>query len=137
MNRPHGTLVDTNVLVDLVTASPTWAAWSTDQLERAFRHGEVVLSPIVYAELAVGFQRIEDLEFLLPDRLVREPIPWEAAFVAGRAFRGHLDRGGSRRSPLPDYFIAAHAAVTGRTLLTRDRARHQRAVPGVRVLSPD
>lgn len=137
MNVTGGVVVDTNVLVDVITAHPTWAAWSAEQLARAFDRGEVVLSPIVYAELAVGFDRIETLEATLPPELRREALPWEAAFLAGRAFRQHLDGGGTRRSPLPDFFIAAHAAVTGRALLTRDRARHQRAFPRVRVISPD
>lgn len=136
MRGPRGTLVDTNVLLDLMTGNPTWAAWSRGQVEQAFDAGEVIINPIVYAELAVGFARIEDLDEALPARLSREALPWEASFLAGRAFRTHLDRGGSRRSPLPDFYIAAHAAVTGRVLLTRDRARHLQAVPSVTVISP-
>lgn len=136
MRFAGGTLLDTNVLMDLITGSPEWAVWSRTQVEQAFDAGEVVINPIVYAELAVGFARIEDLDQALPARLTREALPWEASFLAGRAFRQHLDRGGSRRTPLPDFYIAAHAAVTGRALLTRDGARHLRAVPSVRIVSP-
>lgn len=134
---PYGTLVDTNVLLDVFTEDANWAEWSRARLIEAFDEGQVILSPIVYAELAVGFERIEDLDHVLPRQLIREALPWEAAFLAGRAFQRHLRRGGSRRAPLPDFFIAAHAAVSGRTLLTRDGARHVRAVPGVRLRSPD
>lgn len=137
MSLARGTLVDTNVLVDIIAGDDEWLPWSSGQLAAAFDAGEVVLSPIVYAELAVGFAHIEDLDAALPPKLAREALPWEASFLAGRAFRQHLARGGSRRTPLPDFYIAAHAAVTGRTLLTRDRARHVRAVPFVTVISPD
>ncbi len=137
MSLAGGTVVDSNVLIDVMAGNATWAPWSAARLAEAFDRGEVVLNPIVYAELAVGFGRIEDLNAALPERLAREDLPWEASFVAGRAFREHLARGGTRRSPLPDFYIAAHAAVTGRSLLTRDAARHLRAVPSLSVISPD
>lgn len=85
----------------------------------------------------MGFDRIEDLQQALPNRIEREDLPWEAAFLAGRCFLAYRRRGGTRRAPLPDFYIAAHAATTGRVLLTRDRPRHLDLLPGLEVLAPD
>lgn len=137
MSSHRGTLVDTNVLIDVLTDNPQWAQWSAQQLTRAIATGEVVLSPVVYAELSAGFERIEELDRRLPAQLRREAIPWEAAFLSGRAFKRHRERGGTRTSPLPDFFIAAHATVTGRALLTRDSARHAEHFPQLRLICPE
>jgi hypothetical protein len=134
---PHGTIVDSNVLLDVFTEDDRWADWSAEHLARAFNEGPVIINPIVYAELSVGFARVEDLEDALPDRVEREELPWEGAFLAGRLFVEYRRRGGARRSPLPDFYIAAHAAVSDRTLLTRDRSRHTDLLPTLNVLSPD
>jgi predicted nucleic acid-binding protein len=132
-----GTLVDTNVLLDLFTDDPQWGDWSARHLAQAFDAGPVMINQVVYAELSVGFARVEDLEAALPDRLEREDLPWEAAFLAGRVFLQYRRGGGLRRSPLPDFFLAAHAATTGRVLLTRDRPRHLDLLPTLEVVSPD
>ncbi|MGL5849250.1 MAG: type II toxin-antitoxin system VapC family toxin [Phycicoccus sp.] len=132
-----GTLVDSNVLLDVLTDDPRWGDWSAHRLADAVDAGPVVVNPLVYAELSVGFDRIEDLDDALPDWLVREDLPWEAAFLAGRCFLEYRRAGGARRSPLPDFYVAAHAAVTGRTLLTRDRPRHLRVLPALTVVHPD
>lgn len=132
-----GTLVDANVLLDVLTDDPRWASWSAGQLALAFDAGPVIINPLIYAELSVGFERVEDLDDALPDRLQREDLPWEAGFLAGRCFVRYRRGGGARRSPLPDFYIAAHAAVTGRALLTRDRPRHLDLLPQLRVIAPE
>ena len=131
-------LVDSNVLLDVATDDPTWAAWSAEALERIADEALLVINPIVYAEVSVGFARIEDLEAALPaDLFVREPLPYEAAFLAGKCFLDYRRRGGKKRSPLPDFYIGAHAAVAGYRLLTRDAARHRTYFPRLEVIAPD
>lgn len=131
-----GVLVDSNVLLDLFTEDPAWAAWSAARLAEAFDAGEVVINPIVYAEISVAFDRIETLESALPEQLGREDLPWEAAFLASKCFVDYRRHGGTRRSPLPDFHIGAHAAVTGRALLTRDASRYRSQMPTLRLISP-
>ncbi len=134
---PHGTIVDSNVLLDVFTEDDRWADWSVEHLARAFDQGPVIIDPIIYAELSVGFARVENLDDALPVRIEREELPWEGAFLAGRLFVEYRRRGGARRSPLPDFYVAAHAAVSDRTLLTRDRARHADLLPTLNVVSPN
>lgn len=133
----RATLVDTNVLVDYLDEDSEWFSWSADMLTDAAETGSVVVNPIIYAEIAVAFDSIEDVENALPlEYFVRAPIPWEAAFLAGKAFEQYRRRGGTQTSPLPDFFIGAHAAVTGMTLLTRN-ARHFRAYfPKLTIIAP-
>jgi predicted nucleic acid-binding protein len=131
-----GVLVDSNVLLDLFTDDPAWAEWSAARLAEAFDAGQVVINPLVYAEISVAFDRIETLEASLPEQLEREALPWEAAFLAGKCFLEYRRRGGTRRSPLPDFYIGAHAAVTGRTLLTRDPNRYRASLPTLALISP-
>ena len=131
-------LVDSNVLIDVATEDPEWSAWSADALERAGREGRLVINPVIYAEVSIAYDRIETLEAALPDKVFsREAIPWPAAFLAGKAFADYRGRGGARRSPLPDFFIGAHAAVRGYRLLTRDRGRYRGYFPTVSLLTPD
>ena len=131
-----GVLVDSNVLLDLFTDDPAWAAWSEARLAEAFDAGQVVINPLVYAEISVAFERIEALEAALPEQLGREDLPWEAAFLAGKCFVDYRRRGGTRRSPLPDFYIGAHAAVTGRALLTRDANRYETLLPTLTLICP-
>ncbi len=131
------TLVDSNVLLDVFTDDPHWGAWSAAQLAIAFDAGPVAINQLIFAELSVGFERIEDLDAALPLLIEREDLPWEAAFLAGRCFLQYRRGGGIRRSPLPDFYIAAHAATTGRALLTRDRPRHLDLLPTLEIISPD
>lgn len=133
---PGGTLVDANVLLDLFTCDPTWMEWSRNALAEAFDTGVVIVNPIVYAEVSVGFERVEDLEDALPAQLRREALPWPAAFLAGKCFREYRRRGGVRRSPLPDFYIGAHAAVSGLALLTRDATRYRDFFPSLALISP-
>lgn len=131
-------LVDTNVLLDVMTEDPEWFAWSRTALERAGDRSRLVVNPIVFAEVSVQFARLEDLDEALPKEIFdREPIPYEAAFLAGKAFVIYRKRGGIRRSPLPDFFIGAHAAIADYTLLTRDAARFRSYFPTLSLMAPE
>jgi len=130
-------LVDSNVLLDVATNDAVWGARSADALARHAERSVLVINPLVYAEVSVGFARIEELEAALPhDLFRREPLPYEAAFLAGKAFLAYRQRGGERKSPLPDFYIGAHAAVAGYTLLTRDVLRFRSYFPRLTVLAP-
>lgn len=131
------TLVDSNVILDIVTEDPDWLDWSSSMLAGAAARGPLVINPVIYAEVACGFDTIEGLDAALPaDYFIREALPWAAGFLAARAFLASRRRGGGRASPLPDFFIGAHAAVSGYTLLTRDRRRYTTSFPKLRVIEP-
>jgi predicted nucleic acid-binding protein len=131
------TLVDSNVLLDVLTADPVWGEWSATALAEAFDAGRVVVNPIVYAEVSIGFDRIEDLDDALPpSQFIREPLPWAAGFLAGKAFLAYRRSGGARPTPLPDFYIGAHAAVAGYRLLSRDRGRYGTYFPRVELIAP-
>lgn len=135
---PAGVLVDANVLLDVFTRDPTWYEWSARSLAGAAEAATLVIDPIVYAETSVRFASIEELEEALPAAVYRrEPLPWEAAFLAGKAHVSYRRRGGPRRSPLPDFYVGAHAAVRGYVLLTRDGARYRTYFPTLRIVAPD
>ena len=107
-------MVDSNVLLDLMTEDARWLSWSAEAVEKAADRFRLVINPIIYAEVSIRFSRIEDLEAALPKAMLdREAIPYEAAFLAGKRFLVYRQRGGTKRSPLPDFFIGAHAAVAG------------------------
>ncbi len=132
------TLIDTNVLLDLATDDPVWAAWSVRHLDAAAVKGPLVINDVVYAELSVGFERIEELDDLLNEAgITLEEIPREALFLAGKAFRRYRAAGGSRMGVLPDFFIGAHAAVLGLPLLTRDAKRYRTYFPSVVMVTPE
>ena len=129
------TFVDTNVLLDLVTDDPVHADWSLAQLEAAALRGPLLINSVVYAELSVRYARIEDADaFVSQAGLRREPIPKAALFLAGKAFAAYRRAGGRRTGVLPDFFIGAHAAVSGAPLLTRDRARYRTYFPTVELI---
>jgi predicted nucleic acid-binding protein len=130
-------LVDSNVILDVFTEDPKWSAWSSAALAEATETGWLIINPIIYAEVSIHFLRIEDLDIALPrDRFVREPVPFAAAFLAGKVFLECRRRGGPRPSPLPDFFIGAHAAVAGHRLLTRDPTRFRAHFPKLRLITP-
>jgi predicted nucleic acid-binding protein len=132
-----GILVDSNVLLDVLEDDPTWGEWSAARLAEAAERLPLIINPVIYAEVSIGFARIEELEEILSMALfVRQQIPWEAAFLAGKCFVRYRRQGGIRNSPLPDFFIGAHAAVAGLTLLTRDVARYRTYFPTVRLIAP-
>ena len=119
-------LVDSNVLLDVLTEDPRWFERSAATLARLEADHELVINPIVYAEVSVGFDRIEDVDAALPDEFFRrEALPWEAAFLAGKCFVKYRRAGGARRAPFPDFYVGAHAAVRGIPLLTRDAGRYR------------
>jgi len=131
-------LVDSNVLLDVMTEDEHWLAWSSGVLER---HGEqdiLCINPVIYAEVSIRFEKIEELEATLPAELIeRLPIPYEAAFLAGKCFVDYRRRGGKRLSTLPDFFIGAHAAVEGMPLITRDTKRYRTYFPRLRLICPE
>ena len=131
------TLVDTNILLDLVTDDPTWADWSIRQLDAAAVNGPIVINSVIYAELSVRFERIEDLDEVLSEAGVTiEDIPRAALFLAGKVFRRYRAAGGSRTGVLPDFFIGAHAAVSKLPLLTRDIQRYRTYFPTLTLIAP-
>lgn len=134
----HGTLVDSNVLLDVLTEDRNWLEWSATALAAAAETGPLYINPVVYAEVSVRFTRIEDLEDALPsDDFRRASLPWPAAFLAGKAFVAYRRNHGRAASPLPDFFIGAHAAVEGLQLLTRDPNRYRTYFPRVRLQTPN
>jgi predicted nucleic acid-binding protein len=131
------TLVDSSILLDLLTEDPRWLEWSSDAVETAGNEGRLLLNPIVYAEVSVDFERIEDLDLAFPTQFFeRVPLPWAAAFLAGKCFQQYRRRGGEKTSPLPDFYIGAHAAVAGVRLLTRDPRRYRTYFPKLPLISP-
>ena len=131
------TLVDSNVILDILTEDDGWLDWSSTQLAESANSGMLVINPIIYAEVSARFERIEELDDALPVNYYRRvPLPFEAAFLAGQCFMKYKRRGGNRRSPMPDFHIGAHAALSGLTLLTRDARRYRDYFPTVRIIAP-
>jgi predicted nucleic acid-binding protein len=131
------TLIDTNVLFDFLSQDAEWFDWAAAMIVDAADRGTIVINPIVYAEISVRYDRIEDVDEALPtEYFIRAPLPWEAAFLAAKCFERYNRRGGTRASPLPDFFIGAHAAVTGMTLLTRDARRYRTYFPKLKLIAP-
>lgn len=131
------TLVDSNVILDLVTDDPKWGRWSTEALSRAADESTLAINPLIFAEISIGFNTIEELEQLIPPtELDRLELPYEAAFLAGKAFLAYRRRGGRRSAPLADFYIGAHAAVAGLRLLTRDPRRYRTYFPTVELIAP-
>ena len=130
--RRRAVLVDSNVLLDVLTEDPAWYAWSSTALAAAADRTRVAINPLVYAEVSVGFERIEELDAALPpETFLRLPLPWPAAFLAGKCFLDYRRAGGKRRSPLPNFYIGAHAAIEAMPLLTRDASRYRTYLPRV------
>ena len=130
-------LVDTNVLLDVVTSDSQWADWSLRQLERWALHTRLVANPVIYAELSIGFQRIDEVEAFLEETGVKiEEISRRALFLAGKAFREYRARGGPKTGVLPDFFIGAHAVSEGISLLTHDVRRYRSYYPTITLIAP-
>ena len=131
-------MVDSNVLLDVITADPIWSAWSTEALKQHLDVGPAAINAIVYAEIAFAVERIEDIDNILPPHLYHYlSIPREASYLAARAHAAYRERGGQRQMILPDFLIGAHALVAGTPLLTRDQRRYRQAFPGLTLISPD
>lgn len=132
-----GTVVDSSVLLDVFTEDRRWLDWSERQLVEAAQRGALILNAVVLAEIAPRFMRVETLREALPSMAVIEEIPLEASFLAGHAHARHRRAGGARQAILPDFLIGAHAAVTGRPLLTRDPRRVATYIPGATLIAPE
>jgi predicted nucleic acid-binding protein len=130
-------LVDSNVILDVLTEDRQWFEWSAQMLADYADQGELVINPIIYAEISIGFNQPEEVEAAIPkDFFRRDPLPYSAAFLAGQSFLEYRRRGGERRSPLPDFYIGAHAAVAKIPLLTRDVNRYRTYFPSVPLITP-
>ena len=131
-------LVDSSVILDILTEDKNWFAWSAGTLADCARSNILAVNPIIYAEVSIRFEKVEELDAALPSTYFRRlPLPWEAAFLAGKCFLDYRRKGGQKRSPLPDFYIGAHAEVAGMTLLTRDAARYRTYFPALRIIAPD
>ncbi|MBV8122007.1 MAG: type II toxin-antitoxin system VapC family toxin [Alphaproteobacteria bacterium] len=131
-------MIDSNVLLDVMTEDAFWFSWSAQAIEEAADRSRLVINPVIYAEVSVRYSRIEELDAALPKTMFdREAIPYEAAFLAGKSFLTYRQRGGARRSPLSDFFIGAHAAVAGYGLMTRDPTRYRTYFPRLLLIAPD
>lgn len=125
------------MLIDVFANDPQWADWSIDQLDRLGRHAPLVINPIILAEVSPRFERARDLEAALASLpLVREALPWDAAFLAGQAFKIYRLAKGAQTSPMPDFYIGAHALVHKLQLLTRDAARYRNYFPKLEIVAP-
>jgi|SRR5438105_556609 len=132
------TLVDSNVILDIATDDPAWGQWSADALEQSAEASRLVINPLIYAEVSIRYGTIEELDEVLPaDVFDREALPFEAAFLAGKAFLGYRRRGGRKQSPLPDFYIGAHAVIAGYRLLTRDAKRYRSYFPALDLIAPE
>ncbi len=131
------TLVDSCVLIDVLANDPLWAEWSLDRLDALGQMAPLVINPIILAEISPRFERASDLEAalaLLP--IKKEALPWDAAFLAGQAFKIYRSAQGAKRSPMPDFYIGAHALVGNMRLLTRDAVRFSTYFPNLSIVSP-
>ena len=132
------TLIDTNIIIDLSDSKEQWFAWSSRTLGELADEGGLLVNQVIYSELAGGYAEREELDDVLGRAHIRkESIPWDAAFMAGLVFQAYRARGGMRPSPLPDFFIGAHAAVRAYKLLTRDRGFYRSYFPGLAIVSPE
>ena len=132
------TLCDTNILIDLYGEGQQWNAWSRRAIAEAKRDGALMINPIIYAEFSIGFPSAEAVDSVLDERVFeREPLPWHAGFDAAKAFVAYRRQGGEKRSPLPDFYIGAHAMQRGHRLLTRDTSRYRAYFPDLDIISPE
>jgi predicted nucleic acid-binding protein len=132
-----GTLLDTNILLDLLTEDAEWFDWSAAMVAEAAESAPLYINPIIYAEVSAGFSTIEEVDEALPTAFYRRAqLPWEAGFLAGQVFLTYRKSGGAKRAPIADFYIGSHATVSGFTLLTRDAQRYRTYFPRLRIVSP-
>lgn len=130
-------MVDSCVLLDVLTEDPKWFEWSSLQIARAAENGFIIVNPVIYSEVSVSFERIEDMESIFSDDVfVYRPIPKEAAFLAGKCFLQYRRGGGNKTLPLPDFFIGAHASIERLPLITRDVKRFETYYPALKIITP-
>lgn len=132
------TLCDTNILIDIYGIGQDWRGWSVARIAEARRRGPLAINPLIVAEFSVGFETPDEVfELLDPTHFDHEPLPYGAAFHAGRAFLSYRRAGGDKRSPMPDFYIGAHALVAGHRLLTRDASRYRAYFPDLNIICPE
>lgn len=132
-----GTLVDSNVILDVLTEDTGWFSWSSKSLARCADEGPLYINAVIYSEVSIGFATIEEVEYALPPAaFIRLHLSLETAFLAGKAYLDYRKRGGAKSGTLPDFFIGAHAAVSGLRLLTRDARRYRSYFPSLKLFSP-
>ena len=137
LKHRRGVLVDSNVLLDIAMNDANWSGWSKQVVADCAEQSQLIINPIIYAEVSVSFAAIEALDVALPGEIYRrEPLPWEAGFLAGKCYLAYRRRGGTRTAPLPDFYIGAHAAVSNLALLTRDAVRYRTYFPSLEILHP-
>lgn len=130
-------LVDSNIILDVLTEDPQWFEWSSQMLTEYAVQKTLIINPLIYAEISIGFNSPEEADAALPQEFFRrDPLPYEAAFLAGQCFLEYRRRGGERRSPLPDFYIGAHAEVANLLLLSRDVSRYRTYFPNVQLIAP-
>jgi len=130
-------LIDSNVLLDIASENSEWYSWSSEAVETAGNSDDLGINPIIYAEASVRYASPSEFDVAFPEQFFRrEPLPYAAAFLAGKAHLAYRNQGGSRVAPLPDFFIGAHAAVAGYQILTRDPRRFRRYFPSVEIIAP-
>ena len=129
-------IVDSNIILDITTQDPNWYEWSASQLGLLAEDHQLIINDIVYSEISIGFQNIEEVEDVLADNFIFQPIPKEALFLAGKVFVRYKKSGGVKVSTLPDFFIGAHASVLDIPLLTRDKKRYKNYFPKLQIISP-
>ncbi len=127
-------LVDSNVILDMMTDDPIWAEWSISTLES--QQSILAINPIIFSEVSVKIDSIELVNTSL-SYFKRLDLPYEAAFLAGKAFMAYIKRKGGKTSPLPDFFIGAHASILGIPLITRDTSRYRTYFPKLELISPE
>ena len=131
-------LIDSCIVTDLADSESAWFEWSASTLERLDQNNTMVINPIIYAECLVGFARIEEVETLFETLgFAMKPVPREALFLAGKAFLQYKKRKGEKGNVLPDFFIGAHAAVSGYSLMSRDKERFSTYFPSVELIIPE
>jgi hypothetical protein len=134
----RGILVDSNIILDVFLDDPNWAEWSESKLEKFSSITKLFINPVIYSEVSVGFKRIEELESALNRAGFQMlEIPKEALFLAGKVFLKYRKNRGTKRSPLPDFYIGAQAAILEMNLITRDESRYRTYFPKVRLISPE
>lgn len=131
-------LVDSNVLLDVFTRDPQWYSWSLKALSYASSTNRLVINPIIYSEVSIGFNSVQELDLVLKEiGLLNEPLSTEVSFLAGKAFLRYRQKGGNKTSPLPDFFIGAHASHKNYKLLTRDTHRFLNYFPTLQIIRPN
>lgn len=129
-------LVDSNIILDILTEDPNWYDWSASTLETLAEDNKLIINDVIYSEISISFRYIEELEEILTNSFIMQPIPKEALFLAGKVFVKYKNAGGVKQSTLPDFFIGAHASILSIPLLTRDKKGYKNNFPNLKIICP-